>query len=51
MKLLRREFLELAGAVVVVPALPQRASAQDYPIRPVHIIIGDFVSGYEGGSA
>jgi tripartite-type tricarboxylate transporter receptor subunit TctC len=44
MKLLRRKFLKLAGAIVVVPAWPQRGSAQEYPIRPVHIVVG-FAAG------
>jgi tripartite-type tricarboxylate transporter receptor subunit TctC len=38
MKLLRRQFLQLAGAAAAVPALPQLASALDYPTRPVRII-------------
>jgi tripartite-type tricarboxylate transporter receptor subunit TctC len=44
MKLLRREFLALAGAVVAAPALPHLASADDYPARPVRIIAG-FAAG------
>jgi tripartite-type tricarboxylate transporter receptor subunit TctC len=40
MKLLRRQFLQLAGATVVVPALPHRASALDYPTRPVRWLVG-----------
>jgi tripartite-type tricarboxylate transporter receptor subunit TctC len=44
MKLLRREFLWLAGAVAAAPALPRTASALDYPTRPVRIIAG-FAAG------
>src|SRR5258708_31509507 len=47
MKLLRREFLWLAGAVAVAPALPRTASAEDYPARPVRIIAG-FAAGGGG---
>jgi tripartite-type tricarboxylate transporter receptor subunit TctC len=44
MKLLRRQFLQFAGAVAAAPALPQLASALDYPTRPVRIIVG-FAAG------
>ena len=44
MKLLRRKFLKLAGAVAAIPVLPQLASALDYPTRPVRIIAG-FAAG------
>ena len=40
MKLLRRQFLQLAGAAAAGSALPQLASALDYPTRPVRIIVG-----------
>jgi tripartite-type tricarboxylate transporter receptor subunit TctC len=39
MKLLRRQFLQFAGAAAAAPALTQLASAFDYPTRPVHIIV------------
>jgi tripartite-type tricarboxylate transporter receptor subunit TctC len=44
MKLHRRKFLKLAGAVAAAPALPRRASADDYPARPVRIVAG-FAAG------
>ena len=44
MKLPRRKFLRLAAGAAAVPAIlpamPRRASALDYPTRPVHLIIG-----------
>jgi tripartite-type tricarboxylate transporter receptor subunit TctC len=40
MKLPRRQFLQLAGATVATSALPQRASALDYPMKPVRIVVG-----------
>jgi tripartite-type tricarboxylate transporter receptor subunit TctC len=39
MKLLRRKFLSLAGAVAAAPALSRFASALDYPTRPITIIV------------
>ncbi len=44
MKLHRRKFLGLAGAVAAAPALPRRVSADDYPSRPVRIVAG-FAAG------
>jgi tripartite-type tricarboxylate transporter receptor subunit TctC len=44
MKLHRRKFLKLAGAVVAAPAWPRRALADDYPARPVRIVAG-FAAG------
>jgi tripartite-type tricarboxylate transporter receptor subunit TctC len=35
----RRQFLELAGATIATAILPQLASALDYPVRPVRIIV------------
>jgi tripartite-type tricarboxylate transporter receptor subunit TctC len=40
MKLRRRKFLRLAAGVAALPAMPRIASARDYPIRPVHLIVG-----------
>jgi len=44
MKLLRRQFLKLAVVVAAAAAVPQFASALDYPTRPVRIIAG-FAAG------
>jgi tripartite-type tricarboxylate transporter receptor subunit TctC len=44
MKLLRRNFLKLAGALIAAPALPRLASALDYPTRPTKIVAG-FAAG------
>src|SRR5882757_8128922 len=46
MKLLRRQFLKLAvvAAAAAAAAVPQLASALDYPTRPVRIIAG-FAAG------
>ena len=40
MKLPRRAFLHLAAGAAALPALPRTASALDYPVRPVHWIVG-----------
>src|ERR1700726_3196481 len=40
MKVPRRDFLQLAGAAAVTSAVPRRASALDYPNRPIRWIIG-----------
>jgi len=40
MKLSRRQFLHLAASAAALPALPRIASAQTYPTRPVHLIVG-----------
>ena len=42
MKLVRRGFLHFAGGVAVLASVPQIARAQNYPIRPVHLIVGFF---------
>jgi tripartite-type tricarboxylate transporter receptor subunit TctC len=39
-KLPRRNFLHLAAAAAVLPAMPRLARAQTYPTRPVHLIVG-----------
>ncbi len=40
MKLPRRAFLQLVAAGAALPALRTRASALDYPTRPVRIVVG-----------
>jgi tripartite-type tricarboxylate transporter receptor subunit TctC len=44
MNLLRRQFLQFAAAAAAAPALPQFASALDYPSRQVRIVVG-FTAG------
>jgi len=44
MKHHRRRFLHLAAGAVALPAVSRVASAQAYPTRPVHIIVG-FAAG------
>src|SRR6266851_9116905 len=39
MKLPRRRFLHLAAGAAVLPAVARGASAQDYPSRPVRLIV------------
>jgi tripartite-type tricarboxylate transporter receptor subunit TctC len=36
----RRRFLKLAASAAALPALPRVASALDYPVRPVHLLVG-----------
>jgi len=40
MKLPRRQFLHLAAGAAALPVVQRRASALDYPTRPVRIIVG-----------
>src|SRR5512133_3517239 len=47
MKLPRRRFLHLAAGAAALPAVSRFARAQDYPARPVRIVVG-FPAG--GGS-
>jgi tripartite-type tricarboxylate transporter receptor subunit TctC len=44
MKLPRRKFLHLAAGVATLPSLSLVASADDYPTRPVKIVVG-FAAG------
>jgi tripartite-type tricarboxylate transporter receptor subunit TctC len=44
MKLSRRRLLHLAAATAALPVVARRASAQTYPARPVHVIVG-FAAG------
>jgi tripartite-type tricarboxylate transporter receptor subunit TctC len=39
MKLPRRKFLHFAAAAAAFPSLTGIASASDYPVRPVHIVV------------
>jgi tripartite-type tricarboxylate transporter receptor subunit TctC len=45
MKLLRRRFLHLAAGAVALPAVSRIAGAQNYPARPVRIIVGFSAGG------
>ncbi len=45
MRLPRREFLQLAAGAAAVPFLPNRASALDYPTRPVRLLVGYAAGG------
>jgi tripartite-type tricarboxylate transporter receptor subunit TctC len=40
MNILRRQFLHLAAGASVMPAVSRVAWADDYPTRPVHMIVG-----------
>jgi len=40
MQLPRRTFLHLAAGAAALPVMPRIASARDYPVRPVHLIVG-----------
>jgi len=40
MKLCRRQFLNLAAGAAIAPAAPNMAWPQDYPARPVHLVVG-----------
>jgi tripartite-type tricarboxylate transporter receptor subunit TctC len=40
MKLPRRKFLQLASGAAVLPAVARIARAEDYPTRPVRLIVG-----------
>jgi tripartite-type tricarboxylate transporter receptor subunit TctC len=45
MRLLRRQFLHLAAGVAVSPAVSRLARADDYPTRPVHMMVGFAAAG------
>ena len=36
----RRRFLHLAASAAALPTFPRIAAALDYPIRPVHVVVG-----------
>jgi tripartite-type tricarboxylate transporter receptor subunit TctC len=40
MTLRRRQFLQLTAGAAALPLVPRRAAAQNYPARPMHLIIG-----------
>jgi tripartite-type tricarboxylate transporter receptor subunit TctC len=40
MKVSRRRFLELAAGAAALPSVPRIASAETYPARPIHLIVG-----------
>jgi len=44
MKIPRRQILHFAGAAAAASVLPRRASALEYPIKPVRIVVG-FAAG------
>jgi tripartite-type tricarboxylate transporter receptor subunit TctC len=45
MKLRRRQFLSVAAGAATLPVTPRFAGAENYPIRPVHLIVGFFAGG------
>jgi tripartite-type tricarboxylate transporter receptor subunit TctC len=45
MKLPRRNFLHLAAGAAALPALSRIAQAQNYPTRPVRIVVGYAAGG------
>ncbi len=45
MKLPRRRILQLAASAAALPALPRVASAETYPSRPVHLLVGYAAGG------
>jgi tripartite-type tricarboxylate transporter receptor subunit TctC len=51
MSVVRRQFLQSAGAAAIAPLLPSVASAQSYPVRPVHLIVGFPAGGGTDASA
>src|SRR6202162_6520370 len=44
MRIARRRFLQLAATAATLPALPACAPALDYPVRPIHFVVG-FAAG------
>jgi len=45
MKLRRRQFLNLAAGAATLPVTLQFVRAENYPTRPVHLIVGFFAGG------
>src|SRR5882724_10253554 len=46
MKISRRKLLRLAAGAAVLPTLSRESTAQDYPTRPIRLIVG-----YQAGTA
>ena len=44
MRFARRRFLQFAATAAALPALPRFATALDYPVRPIHFVVG-FAAG------
>ena len=40
MKIVRRQFLQVAAGAAILPAMSRLAIAEDYPTHPVHLIVG-----------
>ena len=40
MNIQRRQFIKLLGASATIPILPKMAWAQDYPTRPIRLVVG-----------
>ena len=49
MKLLRRQFLQLAAGAAALPAVSRIARAQTYPARPVRVIVPFAAAGSVAG--
>jgi hypothetical protein len=45
MKLRRRQILHLAASAAILPVTSRFAWAENYPARPVHLIVGFFAGG------
>ena len=45
MKLRRRQILHLAASTAILPVTSRFAWAENYPARPVHLIVGFFAGG------
>ena len=45
MRLRRRQFLHLTAGAAAVPVTSRFAGAENYPTRPVHLVVGFFAGG------
>jgi tripartite-type tricarboxylate transporter receptor subunit TctC len=45
MKLRRRQFLSVAAGAATLPVTSRFAGAENYPTRPVHLVVGFFAGG------